>query len=91
MIPDKTLYFGTRYATPITAKIVKGTTKETAFGCASQFFVPKTVNVEYVLAAENRRNTTSRFKRRLIYSYDKSTYPVKSSMASHSSPPLKCE
>jgi hypothetical protein len=96
MIPDKTLNFGTRNATPITAKIVEGATKETALVCAGQFFIPKAVNVEYVLAAENRRDTTSRYggsqfrNLRMIW-FDYGTYPVKSSMASHSSPPLKCE
>lgn len=58
MIPDKTLNFDTRNATPITAKIIERTTEETAFVCARQFIIPKAVNVEYVLAAEICRDTT---------------------------------
>jgi hypothetical protein len=62
MIPNKTLHFSTRNATPITAKVIEGTTKETTFVCAGKFFIPKLVNVEYVLAAKNRRDTTSPYR-----------------------------
>jgi hypothetical protein len=59
MIPDETLHFGTKNTTPITAEAIEGTTEETPFVCTGQFFIPKAVNVEYVLAAEDRRDTTN--------------------------------